>query len=100
MYINKTNGRHTHKRATQERQTSLLTKGYLSLKAPIKQNVSLQVLQSDVCLKHMTESKAHYQLNNFLIRVIKVGFKKRTGILEKNEKNNLTREELLIRVNT
>ena len=54
---------------------------------------------SIICLKHMTETKAHYLVNGFLIRDVKVSLKK--AKLEKSylgEKNELDQRSTLIRV--
>lgn len=52
-----------------------------------------------ICLKHMTETKAHYLVNGFLIRDVKVSLKK--AKLEKSylgEKNELDQRSTFIRV--
>lgn len=70
------NGRHVRKGIVQTRQASPLL-SHFSLKARTKQNISPASV-TITCLKHMTKTKAHYLVIDFLIRDIKVCFKKLT----------------------
>lgn len=90
------NGRHIYKGTTRQEKSACLLCLWLFQSEVSNQAEHFPSSVIIICLKHMMETKAHYQVTGILIRDIKVGLKK--GKSEKNylgKKMNLTKEVLL-----